>query len=62
MNLDDIGNFGMVPFLCSTFLCINTYAQQSNLPVHYSRGESAIDYAFGLQGAKGVFVNLGEVF
>ena len=27
---------GMVPFLCSTFMCINTYAQQSNIDVNHS--------------------------
>src|SRR5208283_5448459 len=27
---------GMVPFLCTMFLCINTYAQQSNSTVSYA--------------------------
>lgn len=32
---------GMVPYLCSTFLCINTYAQQSNIHVNYSLKDAA---------------------
>ena len=31
----------MVPFLCSTFLCIQTYAQQLNIDIYHSLKESA---------------------
>ncbi len=47
---------GMVPFLCSMFLCINTYAQQSNGNVSYALNDipdSAVAFKTDTTGSAG---------